>query len=109
MTPINPSSSRISANNKDYDAVKSLEDIKNPARTAVSIITPPKVTKAVLEAAKRLGVQSVWLQPGTYDDEVISMAKEFRNAVYGMEGSNAHDGWCVLVDGEMALEARGKL
>ena len=75
----------------------------------MSIITPPKVTKKVLEEAKGLGVKSVWLQPGTFDDEVIAYArKEFENAVGG-DGGGGGEGWCVLVDGGKALEGREKL
>lgn len=50
--------------------MKSVSEIEQPEKTAVSIITPPKVTINVLKAAKEKGVQSVWLQPGTFNEEV---------------------------------------
>lgn len=54
----------------------------------MSIITPPKVTIKVLEEAKKLGVQGVWLQPGTFDDAVLAYAlKEFKAAVGGDGGT----------------------
>lgn len=50
--------------------MKSVGEIEQPDKTAVSIITPPKVTMNVLKDAKEKGVQSVWLQPGTFNEEV---------------------------------------
>ncbi|TVY48515.1 Subtilisin-like protease, partial [Lachnellula cervina] len=109
VTPINPTSTSITANSKAYPAVPSLSQLPDPKATAVSIITPPKVTQKVLEEAKGLGVKSVWLQPGTFDDEVLAFARrEFENAVGG-DGGGGGEGWCVLVDGGKALEGREKL
>jgi len=67
----------------------------------------------VLQEAKEAGVPAVWLQPGTFNDEVLAYArKEFKAAIAGTEGdelqSNGHDGWCVLVDGEDGLKLSGR-
>ena len=49
-----------------------------------------------------MGIKSVWLQPGTYDDEILSYAlKEFDGGVGG-------GGRCVLVDGENAAASAGR-
>jgi hypothetical protein len=76
----------------------------------LSIITPPKVTLGVLKEAKAAGVPAVWLQPGTFDDEVMEYArKEFKAVLGGMEGGTVgHEGWCVLVDGEDGLDVAGR-
>jgi len=53
----------------------------------------------------------VWLQPGTYDDEVMRFAREeYKGAVIGaMDGGTVgHEGWCILVDGEDGLETAGR-
>ena len=52
----------------------------------------------------------MWLQPGTFNDEVVGFLKEagFQAAVLG-EGGAGYEGWCVLVDGEKALRQAGKL
>lgn len=43
----------------------------------------------VLEEAKKLGIQGVWLQPGTFDDAVLAYAmKEFKAAVGGDGGTS---------------------
>lgn len=56
----------------------------------------------MLIEAKKAGISSVWLQPGSYDDEGLKYAKDnFTNAVGG-------GGWCVLVDGENGLVAAGR-
>ena len=74
----------------------------------MSIITPPKVTRKVLEEAKKIGIENVWLQPGTFDDEVLEYAfKEFKAALGG-DGGRGGEGWCVLVDGEKAIKAAGR-
>lgn len=102
----------------------SLRDLPSPRETAVSIITPPPVTLKVLEEAKNLGIPAVWLQPGTFDDEVLAFARQgegeaaesevdgkgFKAVVAGFGGgTRGGEGWCVLVDGEKGLNAVGKL
>lgn len=62
----------------------------------------------MLEEAKKLGIPAVWLQPGTFDDEILSFAlKEFKGGVGGRGGMGG-EGWCVLVDGDMGLAAAGR-
>jgi len=67
------------------------------------VITPPAVTKQLLEEAKEAGVAAVWLQPGSFDDDVLAYAKANFNAAIGGEGGGGGEGWCVLVDGEEGL------
>jgi len=67
------------------------------------------VTLKVLQEAKALGVPAVWLQPGTFDDEILEFAARNFRAAVGGEGGMGSEGWCVLVDGERAMEGRGKL
>jgi hypothetical protein len=62
----------------------------------------------VLQEAKAAGVPSVWLQPGSFDDEGLAFAlKEFQ-ACLGGDGGRGSEGWCVLVDGDRGLAAAGK-
>ncbi|CAI4214913.1 unnamed protein product [Parascedosporium putredinis] len=66
---------------------------------------------SVLRDAKSLGIPAIWLQPGSFDDEVLRAAQEenaFKAVVAG-DGGRGHEGWCVLVDGEKALRGVGKL
>ena len=110
-TPVNPGTPTITALSREHKTVPSLSDLPKPRETAVSIITPPAVTQELLEEAKKLGIPAVWLQPGTFDDSVIEFARAdgaFEAVVAG-DGGRGSEGWCVLVDGERALKAAGKL
>ena len=68
------------------------------------------MTRKVLAEAKSAGVKSVWLQPGSFDDEGMKFAMDnFENTIGGLDGgTSGGEGWCVLVDGESALQAAGK-
>lgn len=104
-TPINPQGATLTVNGQPYPAIKSLSEIENPKETSVSIITGPAITLKTLQEAKELGVPAVWLQPGTFNDEVLAYANENFQAVVAGEGGWGGEGWCVLVDGERSLAA----
>lgn len=57
---------------------------------AVSIITPPAVTDAIVDQALELGIEHLWMQPGAESEAAIARARA--------RGANviAH-GPCVLV------------
>lgn len=66
----------------------------------------------MLREAMELGVPAVWMQPGSFDDEVMTFARSEAagfTAVVAGDGGRGDEGWCVLVDGERALKAAGKL
>ncbi|CAM1511644.1 Fc.00g091570.m01.CDS01 [Cosmosporella sp. VM-42] len=111
VTPINPGSATISALDKDHATVPGLAALPSPKQTSISVITPPSATLKVLKEAKELGVPSIWLQPGSFDDDVIKFASENGtfDAVVAGDGGRGHEGWCILVDGERGLKAAGKL
>ena len=111
MTPINPSSPTIKALKSSFPALSSVSLLPEPKQTSLSIITPPSATLKVLQEARELGVPAVWMQPGSFDDEVLRYAREegaFESVVAG-DGGRGDEGWCVLVDGERAMKAAGKL
>ncbi len=61
-----------------------------PEVGALSIVTPPAVTREVVRAALRRGIQHFWLQPGAEDATAIAEAEEAGASV-------VHGGACVLV------------
>ncbi|KAH8656474.1 hypothetical protein BGZ61DRAFT_500254 [Ilyonectria robusta] len=71
----------------------------------------PSATLKVLQEAKELGIPSAWLQPGSFDDDVLKFANEQGgfDAVVAGDGGRGHEGCCILVDGERGLKAAGKL
>ncbi|PGH03707.1 hypothetical protein AJ79_07289 [Helicocarpus griseus UAMH5409] len=107
VTPLNPKSAEIALPSHKYPTVASPSALSSPSQTSLSIVTPPKITLAVLKEAKSVDIPAVWLQPGTYDDEVLAYARDNFKAAVGGEGGNGSEGWCVLVDGEDALAAAG--
>jgi predicted CoA-binding protein len=113
VTPINPASQTISVGGKDYPAVPNVAGLENPKQTGLSVITHPAITIGLLKEAKEAGIPAVFLQPGTYDDDVLEYALAdgtFESVVYGFgEGTRGGEGWCVLVDGEKQLKELGKL
>jgi predicted CoA-binding protein len=109
VTPVNPSAKAIQVGDEEYPTVGSLSQLDRPKDTAISIITPPPVTLKTLQEAKELGIPSVFLQPGTFDDAVLNFARENFKAVVAGEGGWGGEGWCVLVDGDRGLRSAGKL
>ncbi|KAI9844841.1 MAG: hypothetical protein M1837_005259 [Sclerophora amabilis] len=130
-TPINPSSSTIhipsppskkssptaaAGPGVDIPTVPTITALPSPTQTALSVITPPKVTSKILREAKEAGIRAVWLQPGSFDQETLDWAKREigREKVVGggdgegEAGSVGGEGWCVLVDGENSMKAAGR-
>ncbi|KAI0779669.1 NAD-P-binding protein [Fomes fomentarius] len=91
VTPVHPKEDEL----EGVKTVRTIGDLSAPFDTAVSIITPPKVTLGVLEQAKDLNVPALWLQPGAEDEAVISYVKE-----NGLEDRVIYGGPCILVEGD---------
>ncbi|KAI1434480.1 CoA binding domain-containing protein [Xylaria sp. CBS 124048] len=114
VAPINPVSPSIQTSYGEHPAVKSVSELADPKQTSLSVITPPSVTLEVLKEAKRVGIPAVWLQPGTFNDEVMKFARGkdtdgYAGDVIAGEGGRGSEGWCVLVDGEWGMGLAGKL
>ncbi|KAH7382748.1 CoA binding domain-containing protein [Phaeosphaeria sp. MPI-PUGE-AT-0046c] len=104
-TAINPRSPTVNILKRDHTTVPSPTALSDPPASSysLSVITPPAVTKQLLKEAKEAGVPAVWLQPGSFDREVMEYAKANFKAAIGGDGGNGGEGWCVLVDGEEGL------
>lgn len=88
--PINKKQSSIE-NVPCLPDLASLCGTKDVSMVGVSVITPPGVTKLILEEGYRLGIRSFFVQPGTIDRETI----DFINT--SMSGAKVIKG-CVLVE-----------
>jgi predicted CoA-binding protein len=110
VTPLNPKGPVIDVHGTSYQAVKSPTELEDPENTALSVVCAPPITKNLLKEAKQVGIKAVWLQPGTFDDEILKYAQEeFEAGVGGTDGGTVGgEGWCVLVDGEQALDRAGR-
>ncbi|KAF2226187.1 CoA binding domain-containing protein [Elsinoe ampelina] len=108
-TPLNPTTSSVDVRNKSFETKASPSALSDPKNTSLSVITPPSVTSKLLKEAKEVGIRSVWLQPGSFDSEVLALAKkEFPGAAVGGDGGGGSEGWCILVDGEWAMKEAGR-
>jgi hypothetical protein len=69
VLPVNPREDEIAG----LPAYPNLTAVPKPV-DIVSVVTPPAVTKRILEEAARLGLPAVWLQDGSYDASVLDAA-----------------------------------
>ncbi|KAG0224934.1 hypothetical protein BGW41_004870 [Actinomortierella wolfii] len=89
VVPVNPKEKTI----EDLACVPNLSSLPgSPADYHVSVITPPTVTKSVLEEAHKNGIQRVWLQPDVDSPEALAYAAEVGLKILS-------GGPCVLVHG----------
>ncbi|KAF9585514.1 hypothetical protein BGW38_002002 [Lunasporangiospora selenospora] len=87
--PVNPKEPTI----ESLACVKNLSSLPgSPSEYFVSVITPPAITKSVLEEAHSNGITRVWLQPGVESPEATAFAQQV--GIQLIAG-----GPCVLVDG----------
>ncbi len=56
---------------------RSLEEIPEKIDIAIMVV-PPEVTKNVLQECHLLGINEVWMQPGSESIEAINIAKSYR-------------------------------
>lgn len=75
--PVNPKYQTIEGN-KCYSDLSSLPE--KPG--VVNMVVSPKIGKTVVEEAAKLGIENIWLQPGTYNEEIMDLiTKKDMNAV----------------------------
>ncbi len=66
--------------NPNYDSIDGekiypyLKDVPNKIEV-VDLVVPPQVSLDIIDEAKELGIEYLWFQPGTFNDEVIKKAK----------------------------------
>ena len=89
--PLNPSAPEV----EGHAAYASIADLPEVPES-LSIITPPRVTRQVVQQAIAAGIQNIWMQPGAEDSQASQLAlKAGLNII--------DDGSCILV--QLALEA----
>ncbi|TWT80515.1 hypothetical protein CA13_19600 [Planctomycetes bacterium CA13] len=83
--PLNPVTKEIDGH-KTYPIIADLPLVPE----ALSIITPPEVTRQVIDDAIAAGVKHIWMQPGAEHEQASESARE--------AGINViDDGSCILV------------
>ena len=83
--PLNPVADEI----EGHTAFARIADLPSTP-DSLSIVTPPAVTRQVVQDAIAAGVKHIWMQPGAEDDQASQLARQ--------AGINVIDyGSCVLV------------
>ncbi len=70
VTPINPVYDDV----EGVATAASLEDMETPPE-CVNVVVSPERAKVVVEQTAALGIEYIWFQPGSIDDEVIELAE----------------------------------
>ena len=89
--PLNPSAAEVEGQTA-YASIADLPEVPE----SLSIVTPPHVTRPVIQQAITAGVKNIWMQPGAEDSQGSELAREAGLSVID-------DGSCILV--QLALEA----
>lgn len=66
--PVNPLYEEVEGL-KCYKDLSSIPEVPE----VIDMVVSPKRGKAVLEEAAELGIKYIWLQPGTYNDEIMEL------------------------------------
>lgn len=69
--PVNPKETIVEGLNCVPDVIALPKDVQS-----ISIITPPKVTEAVVATAIQKGIRHIWMQPGAESDAAIKACEE---------------------------------
>lgn len=90
--PLNPTACEIEGSK----AYRSILDLPEKPES-LSIVTPPHVTREIVQEAIKAGVRNLWMQPGAEDQQASQAARD--------AGLNViDDGSCILVS--LAIERK---
>jgi uncharacterized protein len=90
--PLNPTATEI----ESQPAFATIADLP-VVPESLSVVTPPPITRIVVEQAIKAGVKNIWMQPGAEDELGSNMARQAGLVVID-------DGSCILVS--LATERR---
>ena len=69
--PVNPKYETVEGDTC-YKSLSSLPE--KPG--VINMVIPPKLGFAVVEEAVKLGLNNMWFQPGTYNEELVDLARQ---------------------------------
>lgn len=69
--PVNPNTSEIESD-RFYDSLRNLPEKPD----VVDIVVPPEVTERIVKQCKELGIDRVWMQPGSESEEAKKFCEE---------------------------------
>lgn len=78
--PVNPNADEI-LGDKCYPSLEELPVIPE----VVNIVVPPKITEQIVKKCKNIGIEKVWMQPGSESEEAIKFCEDNNiEAVHGV-------------------------
>jgi len=83
--PVNPNAIKISGN-RCYPNLRDLPLLPD----VVDIVVPPKITEEIVKECKDLGINKVWMQPGSESEDAIGFCRE--------NGIKVLYGICVMLE-----------
>ena len=69
--PVNPGYDTVDGD-KCYSSLKDLPEKPD----VIDMVVNPRIGRETVEEAAQLGIKNIWLQPGTYDEELIKLIEE---------------------------------
>jgi predicted CoA-binding protein len=60
----------------EKEIYRSIEEIPHKIDLLI-LVVPPAVTEEIVEISKKLGIKSIWMQPGSESEVAIKKAKEY--------------------------------
>lgn len=85
VIPVNPVEKEI----EGEACVPSVAQLPDTVKS-ISVITPPQVTRTVVDLAISHGIENIWMQPGAEDPQAVAAAEQAGLNVIA-------DGSCLLV------------
>ncbi len=76
VVPINPHEDEILG----VKVYKKLSDAKERIDVVVTVV-PPKITEDIVKECYQLGINKIWMQPGSEDKEAIDFCREHKITV----------------------------
>jgi len=87
--PVNPKYAEVDGD-KCFPTLKSLIELQGEKPDFVITIIPPNVTEKTVEQCKILGIDKIWMQPGSESEKAIKFCEENKiQVVHGI---------CIVVD-----------
>jgi hypothetical protein len=87
--PVNPKYDEVDGD-KCFPSLKSLTEFLHGKPDFVITIIPPNVTEKTVEQCKLLGIDKIWMQPGSESEKAIQFCK--KNEIEVVHGI------CIVVD-----------
>lgn len=89
--PVNPKEQKI----EEIPCIANVKEL--PATVnSISIVMPPTITEEIIVSSINKGIANIWLQPGSYDANVINNINKIINIDNDNQTNLIYGGVCIL-------------